>query len=43
MGQDVAVKVLRPEYYNNTLEDEFKQEVSILRYDAGDMWFIWLQ
>lgn len=34
MGQDVAVKVLRPEHYNNTLEDEFKQEVSIFRYDA---------
>ncbi|KAK1404020.1 Serine/threonine-protein kinase STY46 [Heracleum sosnowskyi] len=30
-GQDVAVKVLRSEHLNNTLEDEFVHEVNILR------------
>ncbi|XP_074371272.1 serine/threonine-protein kinase STY8-like isoform X2 [Apium graveolens] len=30
-GQDVAVKVLRSEHLNNTLEDEFVHEVDILR------------
>lgn len=33
IGQDVAVKVLKPEHFNNTQEDEFVQEVTILRYD----------
>ncbi|KAH9691666.1 hypothetical protein KPL70_016180 [Citrus sinensis] len=31
LGQDVAVKVLRSEHLNDTLEDEFVQEVAILR------------
>ncbi|KAI5654381.1 hypothetical protein M9H77_31568 [Catharanthus roseus] len=31
IGQDVAVKVLRSEHLNDTLEDEFAQEVAILR------------
>ena len=31
-GQDVAIKVLRSEHLNATLEDEFAQEVAILRY-----------
>ncbi|MBA0855424.1 hypothetical protein Goshw_013692, partial [Gossypium schwendimanii] len=31
LGQDVAVKILRSEHLNDTLEDEFAQEVSILR------------
>lgn len=30
-GQDVAVKVLRSEHLNKTLEDEFAHEVNILR------------
>ncbi|CDP11370.1 unnamed protein product [Coffea canephora] len=30
-GQDVAIKVLRSEHLNATLEDEFAQEVAILR------------
>ncbi|CAK9187368.1 unnamed protein product [Ilex paraguariensis] len=31
LGQDVAVKILRSEHLNDTLEDEFSQEVAILR------------
>ncbi|XP_061355557.1 serine/threonine-protein kinase STY8-like isoform X1 [Gastrolobium bilobum] len=31
LGQDVAVKVLRSEQLNDALEDEFSQEVAILR------------
>ncbi|XP_052201278.1 serine/threonine-protein kinase STY46-like isoform X2 [Diospyros lotus] len=31
LGQDVAVKVLRSEHLSDALEDEFAQEVSILR------------
>nr|KJB29020.1 hypothetical protein B456_005G080000 [Gossypium raimondii] len=31
LGQDVAVKILRSEHLNDTLEDEFAQEVAILR------------
>lgn len=31
-GQDVAVKVLRSENLNKTLEDEFAHEADILRY-----------
>ncbi|KAK3043839.1 hypothetical protein RJ639_000538 [Escallonia herrerae] len=31
LGQDVAIKVLRSEHLNDTLEDEFAQEVAILR------------
>ncbi|BFG40713.1 hypothetical protein CerSpe_269880 [Prunus speciosa] len=31
LGQDVAVKILRSEHLNDALEDEFAQEVKILR------------
>ncbi|KAH0976764.1 hypothetical protein GBA52_026483 [Prunus armeniaca] len=31
LGQDVAVKILRSEHLNDALEDEFAQEVAILR------------
>ncbi|GMP46461.1 hypothetical protein CsSME_00014612 [Camellia sinensis var. sinensis] len=31
LGQDVAIKVLRSEHLNDALEDEFAQEVAILR------------
>ncbi|EXC19913.1 Serine/threonine-protein kinase HT1 [Morus notabilis] len=31
LGEDVAVKILRSEHLNNALEDEFAQEVAILR------------
>eukprot|EP00261_Vitis_vinifera_P031002 XP_019072245.1 PREDICTED: serine/threonine-protein kinase STY8 isoform X2 [Vitis vinifera] len=31
LGQDVAVKILRSEHLNESLEDEFEQEVAILR------------
>lgn len=31
-GQDVAVKILISEHLNNALEDEFAQEVAILRW-----------
>ncbi|XP_047321250.1 serine/threonine-protein kinase STY46-like isoform X2 [Impatiens glandulifera] len=31
LGQDVAVKILRSEHPNDSLEDEFSQEVAILR------------
>lgn len=31
LGQDVAVKILRSEHLNDALEDEFAQEVEILR------------
>ncbi|XP_039050151.1 serine/threonine-protein kinase STY46-like isoform X2 [Hibiscus syriacus] len=31
LGQDVAVKILRSEHLTDTLEDEFAQEVAILR------------
>ncbi|XVE60150.1 hypothetical protein DITRI_Ditri05aG0104500 [Diplodiscus trichospermus] len=31
LGQDVAVKILRSEHLNDSLEDEFAQEVAILR------------
>lgn len=31
LGQDVAVKILRSEDLNADLEDEFNQEVTILR------------
>lgn len=31
LGQDVAVKILRSEHLNAALEDEFAQEVAILR------------
>ncbi|KAJ0939865.1 putative protein kinase domain, ACT domain, protein kinase-like domain superfamily [Helianthus annuus] len=32
LGQDVAVKILRSEHLNQTLEDEFSHEVAMLRY-----------
>ena len=32
LGQDVAVKILRSEHLNESLEDEFEQEVAILRW-----------
>lgn len=32
LGEDVAVKVLRSEHLNNSMETEFSQEVAILRY-----------
>ncbi|CAN6543595.1 unnamed protein product [Malus baccata var. baccata] len=31
LGQDVAIKILRSEHLNDALEDEFAQEVAILR------------
>ncbi|KAF5931870.1 hypothetical protein HYC85_028041 [Camellia sinensis] len=31
LGQDVAIKVLRSEHLNDALEDEFAQEVAVLR------------
>ncbi|KAK4352543.1 hypothetical protein RND71_028061 [Anisodus tanguticus] len=31
LGMDVAIKVLRSEHLNDTLEDEFAQEIAILR------------
>lgn len=31
LGEDVAVKILRSEQLNNALEDEFAQEVAIMR------------
>ncbi|XP_012066046.1 serine/threonine-protein kinase STY46 isoform X2 [Jatropha curcas] len=31
LGQDVAIKILRSEHLNNTQEEEFAQEVAILR------------
>ncbi|MCI20494.1 serine/threonine-protein kinase HT1-like, partial [Trifolium medium] len=31
LGEDVAVKVLKSEQLNDALEDEFTQEVAILR------------
>ncbi|KAJ4700931.1 putative Protein kinase [Melia azedarach] len=31
LGQDVAIKILRSEHLNNALEDEFSQEVAILK------------
>ena len=31
LGQDVAIKILRSEHLNESLEDEFAQEVAILR------------
>lgn len=31
LGTDVAIKVLRSEHLSDTLEDEFAQEISILR------------
>lgn len=34
LGQDVAVKVLKPEHLNEALEAEFAQEVTILRLVA---------
>ena len=35
-GQDVAVKILKSEHLNNTVEAEFAQEVAILRYNQSD-------
>jgi predicted unusual protein kinase regulating ubiquinone biosynthesis (AarF/ABC1/UbiB family) len=34
-GQDVAIKVLRPERLNDELQREFAQEVYIMRYITG--------
>lgn len=31
LGQDVAVKILKSEHLNEGLEEEFSQEVAILR------------
>lgn len=31
LGQDVAIKILRSEHLNEASEDEFAQEVAILR------------
>ena len=31
LGQGVAIKILRSEHLNDALEDEFAQEVAILR------------
>ena len=31
LGMDVAIKVLRSEHLNDTLEDEFAQEIAILK------------
>lgn len=31
LGQDVAIKILRSEHLNQTLEDEFSHEVAMLR------------
>ncbi|KAL0363946.1 UNVERIFIED_CONTAM: Serine/threonine-protein kinase STY46 [Sesamum angustifolium] len=37
LGQDVAIKVLRSEHLNNSLEVEFAQEVAILRYNMENV------
>ncbi|KAJ6730609.1 SERINE/THREONINE-PROTEIN KINASE TNNI3K-RELATED [Salix viminalis] len=36
-GQDVAIKIFRSEQLNDTQEEEFAQEVAILRYAGGEM------
>ena len=41
-GQDVAIKVLKPERLNDNLKREFQQEVFIMRYVSYMILALWL-
>lgn len=41
-GQDVAIKVLKPERLNDNLKREFQQEVFIMRYVSYMNLALWL-
>lgn len=38
-GQDVAIKILKTERLNDSLQQEFAQEVFIMRYSKPLVWY----